>query len=206
MKIATNSPKRKRSVKRILLWIIAVFFIIISVVAVLVYYNFNRLLTSALIKSFNSNLMSDVYELKFEKLSVNFLAGDVNVYNVELQPREKPLHSYPYINSSFRLKTQKMSLENVELMTMIKSNRLKLDKIEISKPNVDLILDGNNYILFPFEDTSAAASPKKTSTKKPIESFYLKEFAMIDASFHVTNHAKLRKFNIQKLNISLKDL
>ena len=87
--------------------------------------------------------MSDVYELKFEKLSVNFLEGDVNVYNVELQPREKPLHDYPYINSSFRLRTTKMSLENVELMTLIKSNVLKLDKIEIKEPDVELRLDGN---------------------------------------------------------------
>src|SRR3954469_12831819 len=118
MKAEINRTKRKRSVKKILLWIIAVFFVLISVAAVFVYYNFNRLLTHALIKSFNSNLMSDVYELKFERLSVNFLAGNVNVYNVVLQPREKTLHSYPYINSSFRLRTQKMSLENVELMTL----------------------------------------------------------------------------------------
>ena len=46
------------------------------------YYNLNTLLTAALIKSFNSNIISDVYELKFEKLSVNFLMGNVKVYNV----------------------------------------------------------------------------------------------------------------------------
>src|SRR5438094_613988 len=126
MQTQINTTKRKRPVKKILLWKIAVFFIIISVAAVFLYYNFNRLLTTALIKSFNSNLMSDVYELKFEKLSVNIFDGNVNVYNVALQPREKPLRSYPYINSSFRLKTKKMSLDNVELMTLIKSNMLKL--------------------------------------------------------------------------------
>jgi hypothetical protein len=150
--------------------------------------------------------MSDVYELKFEKLSVNFLDGDVNVYDVELQPREKPLQNYSYINSAFRLKTQKMSLDNVELMTLIKQNLLKLDKIEISEPSVELTLDGNNYTFFPFEDSTGIADPSKANKKKPIKSFFLKEFGLIDASFHVTNLAKEREFKIQKLNISLKDL
>ena len=74
--------------------------------------------------------------------------GDVKVYNVELQPREKPLHNYPYINSSFRLKTQKMILENVELMTLIKSNKLNLEKIEITEPDVELKLNGDKLYIF----------------------------------------------------------
>ena len=206
MQTETNSPKKKRSLKKILLWIFGSLFIIITVVGVFLYYNFNRLLTDALTKSFNANIMSDVYELKFERLSVNFLVGDVTVHNVELQPRVKPLHNYPYINSSFRLKAAEMKLDNVELMTLIKSKVLKLDKIEIREPDVDLRLDGGNYILFPFKDTTAVAGPEKTNNKKALESFFLKEFALIDASFHVNNLAKEREFRIQKLNISLKDL
>jgi len=206
MKAKTNSSKSKRPLKKILLWIIGVFLIIVVVVAVFLYYNFNRLLSNALIKSFNSNIMSDVYELKFEKLSVNFLDGDVTVHNVQLQPREKPLHNYPYINSAFRLKAAKMSLDNVELMTLIKLNVLKLDKIEIKEPDVTLRLDGHNYVLFPFKDTTSVPGPDTVSKKKGIESFFLKEFGLIDASFHVTNLAKEREFTIQKLNISLKDL
>ena len=100
----------------------------------IVYNNLNRILTKALINSFNSNIASDVYELKFEDLSVNILAGDVKVYNVKLQPREKPLHDYPYINSAFSLTTQRMILKNVELMTLIKEDRLVLEKIEIIEP------------------------------------------------------------------------
>ena len=108
--------KRKGRVKRIILRITAVFFLLLIAGFVFLYYNLNRLLTNALTKSFNSNIISDVYELKFEKLSVNFLAGNVNVYNVELQPVENPLTNYPYINSSFRLKTHKMILKNVQLI------------------------------------------------------------------------------------------
>src|SRR5436190_19929608 len=112
MKREISSTKRKRSLKKIILWIAAVFFIIVIIAGIFIYSNFNRLLSDALIKSFNSNITSDVYELKFEKLSVNLLDGDISVNNVELQPRAKPLHSYPYINSSFRLKTNKMLLKN----------------------------------------------------------------------------------------------
>jgi hypothetical protein len=71
---------------------------------------------------------------------------------------------------------------------------------------VELTLDGNNYTFFPFEDSTGIADPSKANKKKPIKSFFLKEFGLIDASFHVTNLAKEREFKIQKLNISLKDL
>src|SRR6476469_6405411 len=110
--------KKKSSVKKTLIWTVAVFFIIIAVVAVFVYNNFNRLLSRALIKNFNSSIISEVYELKFEKLSVNLLEGDIKVYNVVMQPREKPLHNYPYINSSFRLSAKKMLLENVQISAL----------------------------------------------------------------------------------------
>jgi len=206
METGAKSTKRKRPVRKIILWISAALFIIIVIAAVFLYYNFNRLLSGALIKSFNSNIMSDVYELKFEKLSVNFLEGDIKVYNVELQPREKPLHDYPYINSSFRLKAQKMSLENVDLSTLIKENLLKLDKIEIAEPDVELSLNGNNYIIFPLEDTTAVAGPEQANKKRPIKSFFLKEFGLTNASFHVVNAAKVREFRIQQLNSSLRDL
>lgn len=206
METTTGRPKQKRSVKKILLWVVSIFLIVVTIAALYLYNNFNQLLSAALIKSFNANLMSDVYELKFEKLSVNFVDGDIKVHNVELQPREKPLNNYTYINSSFRLKTAKMNLDNVNLKTLLKSNILKLDKIEITEPDVELRLDGQNYILFPFADTTVATGAKKANKKKAIEAFFLKEFGLVDASFHVTNLAREREFRIEKLNISLKDL
>src|SRR6186997_1804962 len=118
--------ERKRSFKKKILRIILVILIAGSV---FLYYRLNQLLTNALSKSFDENITSDVYELKFEKLSVNLLKGDVEVYNVELKPREKPLVNYPYINSSFRLITKKMVLKNVQILTLLKSNKLKVEKI-----------------------------------------------------------------------------
>ena len=206
MKTETSNKKKKHRVRKIILWIIGVLLVIIIAGAVFLYYNLNRILTNALNKSFNSNIASDVYELKFEKLSVNFLAGDVKVFNVELQPREKPLQNYPYINSSFRLTTQKMILENVELKTLIKSNKLVLEKIEITEPEVELTIEDKVPIFLPFKDTTAVAGKAEKNNKKSIESFFLKEFDMVDAAFHVTNSAKEREFNIRKLNISLSDI
>ena len=204
MTTETSNKKKKHRVRRIVLWIIGVLLVIIIAGSVYLYYNLNRILTTALHKSFDSNIASDVYELKFEKLSVNFLTGDVKVFNVELQPREKPLNEYPYINSSFRLTTQKMMLKNVQIMTLVNDDKLILDKIEITEPEVELKIEDKLPIFLPFKDTTATRVKK--SNKKSIESYFLKEFDMVDASFHVSNAAKEREFNIQKLNISLSDI
>ena len=204
MKTETGNKKKKHRVRKIILWTIGVLLVIIIAGSVFLYYNLNRILTNALNKSFNSNIASDVYELKFEKLSVNFLAGDVKVFNVKLQPREKPLENYSYINSSFQLTTQKMILKNVQLLTLINDDKLILDKIEISEPVVELKIADVLPIFLPFKDTTAGQVKK--NNKKSIESYFLKEFNMVDASFHVANSAKEREFNIQKLNISLSDI
>src|SRR6187551_1426353 len=110
MKPEAETPKKKRSVKRTL---------IIVIVGILVtggfflYTNFNRLLSRALIKNFESSIISDVYELKFENLWVNVFEGSIRVNNVTLVPRKTPLKNYPYINSYFKLKTEKLTLTNV---------------------------------------------------------------------------------------------
>ena len=64
----------------------------------------------------------------------------------------------------------------------------------------------DNYILFSFKDSAAGPGPGEINSKKSIESFFLKEFELENASFHVTNSAREREFSIQKLNISLNDL
>ena len=206
MSTETVKKKKKHRVGKIILWTIGLLLVIIIVGGVIAYNNLNRILTNALTKSFNSNIASDVYELKFEDLSVNVLAGDVKVYNVRMQPREKPLQDYPYINSSFSLTTQRMILKNVELMTLIKEDKLVLEKIEIIEPEVKLRIEDKIPIFLPFKDTTATAGKEKKGNKKSIESFSLKEFRMEDAAFHVTNLAKEREFNINDLDISLKGM
>jgi len=150
--------------------------------------------------------VSDVYELKFEKLSVNIFDRTINVYNATMVPREKPLNAYPYINSSFRLTTEKLTLKNVELFTLLDQSQLKLERISISKPDVELVLAGNKHLFLPFKDSTAVAQAAGHAKKKFIESFLLSEFQLIDASFHVTNFKKQREFKINEFNISLHDL
>lgn len=201
-----SQKKRKRPIRKTILWIVGILFVLICGVAVYLYNNLNRLLTNALVKSFNSNIISDVYELKFDDLSVDLLQGNIKVYNVELQPRQNPLRDYSYINSSFHLKTQKMRLENVQFVTLIKKNILSLDRIVITEPDVELKLNGKNYILFPLPDTTSSDNKRETGNKKTLKSFSLKDFALINAAFHVTNAAKERDFTIRNLNITLSNL
>lgn len=206
MNAESNSTKNKYPVRKSILWILAVLFIIISAGGIYLYINFNKLLSEALRKNFNKSLISDVYELKFEKLNVNFLSGNISVHNVDLQPRQTPLNSYPYINSSFHLKSGKILLGNVQIKTLLKENILKLDKIELEEPGIDFTIADVIPIFFPFNDTTSVAGKVDKTKKKSIEKYFLKEFNLIDASFQVSNSAKQRAFNIQKININLKDL
>lgn len=203
MTAESNSTKKKHPVRKMILWILAVLFIIVSAGGFYLYLNFNKLLSDALRKNFNNSLISDVYELKFEKLSVNFLSGNISVHNVDLQPREKPLNSYPYINSSFHLKAGKILLGNVEIKKLLKENILRLEKIELEAPGIDFTIADINPIFFPFNDTTLVETKREKSKKRSIESYFLKEFHLKDAAFHVSNSAKHREFNIQDINLNI---
>jgi len=202
MSTDTETIPRKRPIKKIVAFSLL---IVISIGAFLLYNNFNSLLSKALLKSFDSSIASDVYELKFENLQVNMFDRTIRVYNVTLLPREKPLYPYPYINSSFRLKTEKLTLKNVELFTLLELNQLKLERISITKPDVELLLNGKQSIFLPFKDSTSVTTPKE-KTKRTIDSFLLNEFQLIDAAIHVTNSNKQREFKIHDFNISLYDL
>lgn len=204
MQTDVNTTKRKWPVLRTI--VISVF-VLLTVAGIFLYNNFNKLLSEALLKSFNSTLVADVYELKFENLRVNVFEGTIRVFNVSLLPREKPLNDYPYINGSFKLTTEKITLKNVEINTLLTSNQLILERISITKPNIEAILTGKRNILLPFKDSTATVKPATVKNKKKaLGAFMLKEFQLIDASFHITNSFKQREFTIRDFNISLHDL
>jgi len=193
----------KHPVRRFILWSALFIFVCFSIYA---YWNFNQILANALQRSFNSNAISDVYELKFEKLRINIFQGNITVKNVIIQRRQKPLHTYPYINSSFRLTTREMHLKNVELLTLFKSSKLRLLKIEIVKPDIQVQLTAENNIMLPFADSTAIAGSGIKDLKKFIDSYFLEEFKLVDASFQLTNTWKHREFKVDNLNMSLNDL
>jgi len=170
------------------------------------YINFNQILANALLKSFNSNAFADIYELKFDKLRVNFFQGNITVKNVVIQRRQLPLRNYPYINSSFRLTTGEMHLRNVQLLNLINTGKLRLLRIEIVKPDIQVQLTAENNIFLPFADSTAADSSGIKDLKRFVDSYFLNEFRLVDASFHITNSWKQRKFTVDKLNMSLIDL
>ena len=179
MNADSNIQKKKWSKTRIIL--ISITLVLIAA-GTFFYFNFNKLLSVALKKAFESSLVSEVYELKFENLRVNPIEGSISVFEVALQPWEKPLHSYSYINSSFILKTEGLILKSVDIMLLLKSNKLDLDRISITKPDIDLVVNSNNPIFFPFKDSSA---PSPEGKKKTLDSYLLDEFQLIDATFHM---------------------
>jgi hypothetical protein len=206
MKEETIQPNRKSLFKKYLLWITGGLFFVIVIIGIILYYNFNRILSDALMKSFNSSLASDVYELKFKNLNVNLLKGNIKVRDVELSPREKPLKDYPYINSTLRLTTKKLLLNNVEIAILLKENKLILERIEIDKPDVDLIIADIVPVFIPFKDSTDVPVADKQESKRSLESFFLKEFKLINASFHVANSARHRDLSVNGVNITLKNL
>ena len=199
-RIKANS---KKPIRKIILWSATIVFVSLSIYA---FRNFNQILADALLRSFNSNAISDVYELKFEKLRINIFLGNITVKNVVIQRRQKPLQNYPYINSSFRLTTGEMHLKNVELLTLFKSSKLRLLKIEIVKPDIQVKLSGEKNILLPFADSTAVAGAGMKDLKRFVDSYFLEEFKLVDASFRITNTWKHREFKVDKLNMSLNDL
>ncbi|MHC1777932.1 MAG: hypothetical protein AB9834_21205 [Lentimicrobium sp.] len=206
METGSVIPRKSRPFRKILLWGLAVILVVASVAGIYLYRNFNQLLSKALLQNFNSTVISDIYELKFEKLRVNLADGDIRVINVVMQPRSNPLRRYSYINSSIRMTTRRLILEDVEIMALLKSGKLELQSIEINQPEIEVSLNGEVNKFLPYKDTSAVKENQSKNGKRFINGFSLKKFELIDASFKITDTGNLRKFSIQKLNVSLSEL
>jgi len=198
-----NQPNKRNKRRKIFIVLSAIGLLLIAAILYL-YANLNKLLSDALLNAFNSNLISDVYELKFESLKVDPLNGNIRVKNVSLEPRKQPLNSYPYINSSFVLKTKSLTIMHVQLMTLLSENNLQLQEIEIEKPEVNVILDGEVNIFFPQKDTSTVRNNK--SKKKFVDYYSLSKFQLSHAAFSGVNNLNGGNFTIRDFNIALTDI
>jgi hypothetical protein len=162
------------------------------------------MLSEALLRNFQSNVISDVYELDFEKLRVNFIQGNISVYSIVLKPRKTPLKIYPEINSSIRFHASKMQLVNVHIFELLRQNKLNLEKIEIANPEMQLKLSGKVPIIFPTRDSLNIK--KNSGSKKFIEQFVLSEFKLKNASIKIFNSFKQRDISLSDFNILINDL
>lgn len=201
-----QSAEIKQPGRKKLLKIISVVFAVILLAAFYLLNNYNRLISEALMKSFNSSIASDVYELKFKKLNINFLAGNIRVNDVELLPREKPLKDYPSINSSFRLTTKKIILSNVEILSLLRQNILKLDMVQIEKPSIQFTISDVIPVFLPVAEVAKDSLPDQPMEKKRLIVFSLKKFDLLNASFEVANSAKQRDLKVKEVNLSISDL
>ncbi len=196
--IPGSIPTKKWSLTKKILLILT---LVILGVGLVIYLNFNKLISSALRMSFESSLISEVYTLKFDNLRLNPLEGNISVFNVSFEPKENI--DYPYINSFIHLHTESLTLEQVDIRLLLESHELSLDKILIKRPEVTLDVNGSNPILFPFKPSQ---SSEEAGKKRTLEAYFLREFELENASFHVVNSVKKRDFKIQNFNISLFDL
>jgi len=178
-------------------------FLVIGTASFFIYLNFNSLISTALKNVYESNQISEVYELTFENLRVNPLGGNISVLDVTFRRKEIPRKSYPYINSYIQLKTKKLILEDVDIWLLLRSNQLKLEKIAIIRPDIELDINGFNPILFPFKN-AALGDPGEEKTQ--IDSYFLGEFQLTDASFRLINSAQKREFTVENFNMSFQDL
>jgi len=194
----SNSPKKKWSRKRIILTSVGG---IVCLTLFFTYQNFNKLVSAALRSAFSASLVSEVYELHFENLRVDPIQGNISVFNVTFLPKENA--DYPYVNSYLRLTTKALKLQDVDIMLLLRSNKLVLKKISITKPELGLEVNGTNPILFPFNPSPASA---KAGKSKSLDSYSLEEFELEDAAFELTNSVKKRHFNVQNFNLSLREL
>ncbi len=205
VKSAINTEKQQPR-RKVFLWLLAALVVIIIISFIFISVRFNQFVADALLRSFNSTAASDVYELKFEKLRVNLFQGNIRVMNVVIQPRQKHLQNYPYINSTFHLTTRNILLQKVNIFALFKTNKLRLLKIEILEPDIRVELAGKRNIFLPFADTTADSGSGIKNLKRFIDSYFLAELQLADASFHLTNKGKQREFKVDKLNISFASL
>ena len=201
-----NKSSGKKSPLLVLLWVIFGIFTVFFVSGIFIYRNFNRLLSEALIKSFNTSIVSDVYDLKFNDLSINFSLGNIRVENVEILPKKVPLKNYPYINSTFELRTKEIVLAEVEIKTLLKQNKLKLGRIKIENPEVHIFVAGEIPVFLPFNESKVENDTVPKSAKNPINAYFLENFNLNNASVHIIDIAKEQDLKVANVNVTISNI
>jgi len=191
---------------KVLRIIVLAVIVILTVVSFYFYKNFNRLISDAIMRSFNSNVISDVYDLSFDDLNINVFTKEVKIRHVVIAPKEIPLQPYPYINSSFILKASRIDLNGVDIYALLKQNRLMISTIEIEKPEIAVQLKGRNHVLFPFKAGDKSSEAKIEQLKKYLDSYFLKELVLRDARLSMEDEHEGSSYKIGALNIFVSDI
>jgi len=190
--------------KRKIIGLVAI--LVVMVLSIYIYTNSNRLISKAIMLSFDSNVISDVYDLNFDHLNVNFATGEIKIRNVVIAPKKTPLQLYPYINSSFVLKTKSIVLKKVGIYFLLKHNRLQVSKIEIEKPEIEMQLKGKYPIFFPFKEGEKTDDKENKLLKNSLDSYFLKEFVLREASLTMEDGNDGKSYRIGALNIFISDI
>jgi len=192
--------------RKIFLMIILGVFMILTVLSFYFYTNFNRLISIAIMRSFNANVISDVYDLNFDRVNINIFTREVKIRHVVIAPKKIPLQPYPYINSSFVLKTSRIDLNGVDIYALLKQNRLQISTIEIEKPEIAVQLKGRNHVFFPFKAGDKSSEAKIEQLKRFLDSYFLRELVLRDAALSMEDEHEGSSYKIGALNIFMSDI
>jgi len=192
--------------RKVLKMIILAVLVILTAASFYIYRNFNRLVSNAIMQSFNTNVISDVYNLSFDHLTINIVTGEVRINNVVIAPKKTPVQSYPYINSSFVLTTGRIDLKRVDIYALLRKNRLQLSSIEIIKPGISVLLKGRYHILFPLKQGDQDAKAGIELLKKYLDSYFLKRIVLRDASLTMEDENAGSSYKIAALNVTVSDI
>jgi hypothetical protein len=84
---------------------------------------------------------------------------------------------------------------------------LRLKRVKIENPAVEITIANEIPVFLPFKDTVATTTDTvKQTEKRPIEGFFLEQFDLMDASIRAENFAKERNLQIDEVDITLVDL
>lgn len=195
-----NASLKKISAKKIILFTLV---LVILTTGFIFYTNFNSMLSKALQNAFESSTAAEVYDLKFDNLQVNPISGTIRVFDVKLQPKENPSTPYTYINSTIRLETKELMLREVDILLLLRSNKLVLNKIAIIEPDLELDINGKNPTFLPTKTKKQTPASELNSIPN---SYLLNEFELKNASFRLINSVEERDFNVEDFNMSFKEL
>jgi len=130
----------------------------------------------------------------------------VKIRHVVIAPKKIPLQPYPYINSSFVLKTSRIDLNGVDIYALLKQNRLQISTIEIEKPEIAVQLKGRNHVLFPFKAGDKSSEAKMEQLKRFLDSYFLKELVLRDAALSMEDEHEGSSYKIGALNLFISDI
>jgi len=185
---------KNKFVKILFIILLTITFVLFGIITY-VNYNINNILTEKINESYNRSKFSEYYNLKYNKLKVNILTGNLKLLDVKLTHKANSNTNFFEKYGSIDYMVGKVIFKNVDIFKFIKTDSLTIDKIIIKKPTISI--QKGSKILKPYNFLN-----KNNDTTNVLLS--LKTFDLQDANLEY--HDKNDKINIHSLYILSKNI